>query len=71
LGKIVLKQPAFERLTGREILIMRFGLKDGHAYTLAEVSQAFGVTREQIRQVEAKALRNLRRGPAELGDLSR
>ena len=48
---------------------MRFGLKDGHAHTLAEVSQAFGVTREYIRQVEAKALRNLRRGPAELGDL--
>jgi DNA-directed RNA polymerase sigma subunit (sigma70/sigma32) len=62
LGKIVLKQPALERLTGREILILRFGLKNGHAHALAEVSQAFGVTREHIRQVEAEALRTLRRG---------
>ena len=41
---------------------MRFGLKDGNSHTLEEVGQAFGVTRERIRQIEAKALRKLR-GP--------
>ena len=44
----------------REVLEMRFGLKDGQAHTLEEVGQAFGVTRERIRQIEAKALRKLR-----------
>ncbi|MCS7221068.1 MAG: sigma-70 family RNA polymerase sigma factor [Anaerolineae bacterium] len=44
----------------REVLEMRFGLKDGVSYTLEEVGQAFGVTRERIRQIEAKALRKLR-----------
>jgi len=44
----------------REVLEMRFGLKDGQARTLEEVGQAFGVTRERIRQIEAKALRKLR-----------
>jgi RNA polymerase primary sigma factor len=44
----------------RRVLEMRFGLKDGQGRTLEEVGQAFGVTRERIRQIEAKALRKLR-----------
>jgi RNA polymerase primary sigma factor len=44
----------------RKVLEMRFGLKDGEAHTLEEVGQFFGVTRERIRQIEAKALRKLR-----------
>ncbi len=44
----------------RKVLEMRFGLKDGTARTLEEVGQEFGVTRERIRQIEAKALRKLR-----------
>ena len=44
----------------RDVLEMRFGLKDGQAHTLEEVGEAFGVTRERIRQIEAKALRKLR-----------
>ncbi|HEY3310394.1 MAG TPA: sigma-70 family RNA polymerase sigma factor [Anaerolineales bacterium] len=42
------------------ILQMRFGLGDGNAYTLEEVGQKFGLTRERIRQIEGKALRRLR-----------
>ena len=44
----------------REVLEMRFGLHDGRPHTLAEVGQAFNVTRERIRQIESKALRKLR-----------
>jgi RNA polymerase primary sigma factor len=44
----------------REVLEMRFGLKDGQPHTLEEVGQAFKVTRERIRQIESKALRKLR-----------
>jgi RNA polymerase primary sigma factor len=44
----------------REVLEMRFGLRDGQSHTLEEVGQFFGVTRERIRQIEAKALRKLR-----------
>ncbi|MDW8316878.1 MAG: RNA polymerase sigma factor RpoD [Anaerolineae bacterium] len=44
----------------REVLEMRFGLADGVSHTLEEVGQHFGVTRERIRQIEAKALRKLR-----------
>jgi len=44
----------------REVLEMRYGLKDGKVRTLEEVGQAFGVTRERIRQIETKALRKLR-----------
>jgi RNA polymerase primary sigma factor len=39
---------------------MRFGLDDGYAHTLEEVGYVFHVTRERIRQIEAKALRRLR-----------
>ncbi|MCD6290486.1 MAG: RNA polymerase sigma factor [Anaerolineae bacterium] len=45
----------------RRVLEMRFGLEDGNSHTLEEVGQAFGVTRERIRQIEAQALRKLRR----------
>ncbi len=44
----------------REVLEMRFGLKDGQDHTLEEVGRYFGVTRERVRQIEAKALRKLR-----------
>jgi len=49
-------------LTDREqkVLRLRFGLDDGRARTLEEVGQRFGVTRERIRQIEAKTLRKLR-----------
>jgi DNA-binding CsgD family transcriptional regulator len=44
----------------REVLTLRFGLDDGQERTMEEVAREFGVTRERIRQVEAKALRRLR-----------
>lgn len=49
-------------LTEREekVLRLRFGLEDGRSRTLEEVGQQFNVTRERIRQIEAKALRKLR-----------
>ena len=49
-------------LTDREqkVLRLRFGLDDGRARTLEEVGKEFNVTRERIRQIEAKALRKLR-----------
>ncbi len=52
---------AIGKLTPREqkILEMRFGLNDGVAHTLEEVGQEFGVTRERIRQIEAKALEKI------------
>lgn len=51
-----------ETLSDREqrVLTMRFGLKDGRSRTLEEVGKEFNVTRERIRQIEAKALRKLR-----------
>lgn len=51
-----------DTLTEREqrVLILRFGLKDGRSRTLEEVGKEFNVTRERIRQIEAKALRKLR-----------
>jgi RNA polymerase primary sigma factor len=55
-------QHALDGLTEREreVLELRFGLKDGREHTLEEVSRYFDVTRERIRQIEAKALRKLR-----------
>ena len=55
-------QRALEVLSERErdVLELRFGLKDGKEHTLEEVSRYFNVTRERIRQIEAKALRKLR-----------
>ncbi|MCB0032446.1 MAG: RNA polymerase sigma factor RpoD [Anaerolineales bacterium] len=44
----------------RQVIEMRFGLNDGKDHTLEEVGKSFGVTRERIRQIEAKALRKLR-----------
>ncbi len=44
----------------RQVIVLRFGLEDGHPRTLEEVGKAFNVTRERIRQIEAKALRKLR-----------
>jgi RNA polymerase sigma factor (sigma-70 family) len=54
---------ALETLTYRErqVVLMRYGLADGHQYTLEEVASAFGVSRERIRQIEAKAIRKLQK----------
>lgn len=64
LGKVL------NQLTEREqkVLRMRFGLDDGHERTLEEVGREFNVTRERIRQIEAKALRKLRH-PSKMAEL--
>jgi RNA polymerase primary sigma factor len=64
-SKQLLKEQLNEILTSlsdreRRVLEMRFGLNDGQGRTLEEVGSEFGVTRERIRQIEAKALRKLR-----------
>jgi RNA polymerase primary sigma factor len=43
----------------REIIRLRYGLVDGYSYTLEEVGKIFSVTRERVRQIEAKAVRKL------------
>jgi RNA polymerase primary sigma factor len=57
---------ALDRLPQREaqILRLRYGLEDGRVYTLEEVGQAIGVTRERVRQLEAQALNRLRQSSA-------
>jgi RNA polymerase primary sigma factor len=57
---------ALDRLPNREaqILRLRYGLEDGRVYTLEEVGQAIGVTRERVRQLEAQALNRLRQSSA-------
>ncbi len=65
VGEIVRRQEldfVLGLLTQRErsVLVLRFGLKDGRPRTLEEVGQAFGVTRERIRQIEAKTLAKLK-----------
>ena len=55
-------QEVLDTLADREqqVLKLRFGLEDGRSRTLEEVGKQFDVTRERIRQIEAKAIRNLR-----------
>ena len=55
-------EDVLDSLTDRErkVLQLRFGLDDGRSRTLEEVGKEFHVTRERIRQIEAKALRKLR-----------
>lgn len=48
----------------REVIMFRYGLKDNDAMTLEEIGNAFGVTRERIRQIEAKALQKLKHHPS-------
>ncbi|MEN9225667.1 MAG: sigma-70 family RNA polymerase sigma factor [Thermostichus sp. HHBFW_bins_43] len=44
----------------QEILRLRYGLKDGHLHTLSEIGQLFGLSRERVRQIQARAMRKLR-----------
>ncbi|MCA9892864.1 MAG: sigma-70 family RNA polymerase sigma factor, partial [Anaerolineae bacterium] len=59
-------QQALDKLPPREaqILRLRYGLADGRVYTLEEVGQTIGVTRERVRQLEAQALNRLRQSSA-------
>jgi RNA polymerase primary sigma factor len=61
-------QSALNRLPPREaqILRLRYGLEDGRVYTLEEVGQTIGVTRERVRQLEAQALNRLRQSSAHI-----
>ena len=51
----------------RRIIIMRFGLDDGEPKTLESIGKVYGVTRERIRQIEATALRKMKRITQKLG----
>ena len=64
-GRQLLRRELFsvlKSLTPREerVITLRFGLEDGRAHTLEELGKEFNVTRERVRQIEAKALRKLR-----------
>ena len=65
-GNVVTPREHIDALLGdlkereRQVIVLRFGLEDGHPRTLEEVGKEFNVTRERIRQIEAKALRKLR-----------
>lgn len=70
-GKQILKENIHEMLKylsprERKIIEMRFGLVDGVGHTLEEVGKEFGVTRERIRQIEAKVLQKLREHPTSI-----
>ena len=52
--------PVLDANREKQVIVLRFGLEDGHPRTLEEVGREFNVTRERIRQIEAKALRKLR-----------
>lgn len=70
-GSILLREQIEELLTGltereRQVLELRFGLKDGKTRTLEEVGKYFDVTRERIRQIEGKALSKLKKTPKNL-----
>jgi RNA polymerase primary sigma factor len=61
----LLREDLERALTGlsqreQRVLELRYGLVDGHAYTLKEVGEKFGLTRERIRQIENEALARLR-----------
>ena len=65
-GSILLREQIDELLNGltereRQVLELRFGLKDGRTRTLEEVGRYFDVTRERIRQIEGKALQKLKK----------
>jgi RNA polymerase primary sigma factor len=74
LNQVHLKKRIEEVLEGlnyreREILKLRYGLADGYSYTLEEVGKIFSVTRERVRQIEAKAVRKLQH-PVRCRDLA-
>jgi RNA polymerase primary sigma factor len=56
LSSVLNTLPAREQ----KVIKLRYGLYDGYSHTLEETGQIFGITRERIRQIEAKALRRLR-----------
>jgi len=58
----ILNDPSFQQ-RDRDIIKMRFGLEDGISHTLEEIGTEFGVTRERIRQIEAKTLEKLKNHP--------
>ena len=70
-GSILLREQIDELLQGltereRQVLELRFGLKDGKTRTLEEVGRYFDVTRERIRQIEGKALQKLKKSARNL-----